>query len=270
MLAARRARPATPNMPTGAELLKQLRQRKSTAEEPHLKAYYAASRAPNVTPAPADEWITDDNGRRHRVRAAAFGMPGADDKAPCRHGIRASSCFACRENGHGVNGHGVKTGNPYEAPGSDSGDSRSIDSAAIMETAALQSKLVERVNAAADALTAVSLEAHAAVEADEGAAGWELVRQHNSEYACWIVVGGRVLDVTSYLGHHPGGSSVIQKLAGRDATKAYERARHSRGADMKLADFTIGKLSDIKRLRRAACEARECRQRLEAAAKYLD
>ena len=116
----------------------------------------------------------------------------------------------------------------------------------------------------------MSLEEHAAVEADEDAAGWELVRQHNSEYACWIVVGGRVLDVTAYLGHHPGGSSVIQKLAGRDATKAYERARHSRGADMKLADFTIGKLSDIKRLRRAAGEARECRQRLEAAAKYLD
>jgi cytochrome b involved in lipid metabolism len=139
-----------------------------------------------------------------------------------------------------------------------------------METAALQSKLVERANAAADVLAAMSLEEHAAVEADEDAAGWELVRQHNSEYACWIVVGGRVLDVTAYLGHHPGGSSVIQKLAGRDATKAYERARHSRGADMKLADFTIGKLSDIKRLRRAAGEARECRQRLEAAAKYLD
>lgn len=236
-------------MPTGAELLKELLQRKSTAEEPHLKRYNASSRVPSVTPAPPDEWVTDDNGSRRRVRA--------DDKAPCRHGIRAASCFACRENGHGVDGHvGF-------------GEARSIDSKTIMKTAALQLKLIERVNAAADALTAVSLEEQTTVEADEDAAGWELVRQHNSEYACWIVVGGRVLDVTSYLGHHPGGSSVIQKLAGRDATKAYERARHSRGADMKLADFTIGKLSDTKRLRRAAVEARECRQRLEAAAKYL-
>ena len=243
-------------MTTGAELLKELRQRKSTAEEPQLKRYDAAPRVPSVTPAPPDEWVTDDNGICRRVRAVAFGMP--DDKAPCRHGIRAASCSVCRENGHGGNGHGVG-----------SGEARSIDSEAIMKTAALQSKLVERVNAAADALTAVSVEEQTTVEADEDAAGWQLVRQHNSEYACWIVVGGRVLDVTSYLGHHPGGSSVIQKLAGRDATKAYERARHSRGADMKLADFTIGKLSDTKRLRRAACEARECRQRLEAAAKYL-
>ena len=107
------------------------------------------------------------------------------------------------------------------------------------------------------------------MEADEDAAGWELVRQHNSEYACWIVVGGRVLDVTAYLGHHPGGSSVIQKLAGRDATKAYERARHSRGADMKLADFSIGALNDLKRLNRAARAAREHRERLERAAAYL-
>ena len=79
-----------------------------------------------------------------------------------------------------------------------------------------------------------------------------------------------MLDATAYLGHHPGGSSVIHKLAGRDATRAYERARHSRGADMKLADFTIGKLSDLKRLRRAACEAREFKARLEAAAAYLN
>ena len=68
---------------------------------------------------------------------------------------------------------------------------------------------------------------------------------------------------------HPGGSSIIQQLAGRDATRAYERAHHSRGADMKLADFTIGKLGDLKRLRRAAREAREYRERLQAAAEYL-
>ena len=95
------------------------------------------------------------------------------------------------------------------------------------------------------------------------------VRQHNSESACWIVIDGRVLDATAYLGHHPGGSAVIHRLAGRDATRAYERARHSKGADMKLADFTIGKLSDLKRLRRAARQASEFRERLEAAEKYL-
>ena len=95
------------------------------------------------------------------------------------------------------------------------------------------------------------------------------MREHADEFACWIVIGGRVLDATAYLGHHPGGSAVIQKLAGKDATRAYERARHSRAADLKLHDFDVGALSDVKRLTRAARAARENRARLEAAAAYL-
>jgi cytochrome b involved in lipid metabolism len=112
--------------------------------------------------------------------------------------------------------------------------------------------------------------ATAEAAANTEAAGWEIVRQHNSEYACWIVIGGRVLDATGYLGHHPGGSAVIQKLAGKDATRAYERAYHSRAADLKLHDFDIGALTDTSRLSRAARAAREYRKRLEAAAAFLD
>lgn len=261
-------------------MLKQLQQRKSPAEQPHIQAYYAASRgAPQVTsasticptilPAPEDEWVTDDNGRQQRIRTSSFTMPvTGDDKTPCRHGIRASACSVCRTNAQGVTSSaeaGKSSGN-----GSARGEaSSSIDGDAVMRTAALQSKLVERTNAAADDLVALSLEPSGAPEADDEAAGWELVRQHNSEFACWIVIGGRVLDATSYLGHHPGGGMVIQKLAGRDATKAYERARHSRGADMKLADFSIGALSDLKRLKRAARAASEHKERLERAAAYL-
>lgn len=134
---------------------------------------------------------------------------------------------------------------------------------AVMHTSCTQSRLAQRANAASNQQAVTT-----PLEEDE-AAGWELVRMHNSEYASWIVIGGRVLDVTGYLGHHPGGVKVIQKLSGQDATGAYEKARHSRAADMKLADFTIGKLGDIKRLRRAAQKAQESRERLEAAAKYL-
>ena len=263
-------------MASGAELLKQLRQRRLPAEQLHTQAYYAASRrAPQVTPAPEDEWSTDDSGRQQRIfrkGTAAFVMPiTGDDKAPCRHGIRSSACLACREAPGGL-GRAVEAGNSSGAGGSAAGGSScSLDGDAVMRTAALQGKLVERANAAADDLVAASLEAAVSgpPEADEEAAGWDLVRQHNSEFACWIVIGGRVLDATSYLGHHPGGSMVIQKLAGRDATKAYERAHHSRGADMKLADFSIGALSDLKRLNRAARAAREHRERLERAAAYL-
>jgi len=106
--------------------------------------------------------------------------------------------------------------------------------------------------------------------ANDDEAGWSIVRQHASEFACWIVIGGRVLDATAYLGHHPGGGTIIQKLAGRDATRAYENARHSRAADLKLRDYDIGALGDLKRLERAASAARVYAKRLElAAAEYL-
>ena len=65
-------------------------------------------------------------------------------------------------------------------------------------------------------------------------------------------------------------SAVIERLAGRDATKAYRAARHSHAADMKLHDYDIGALVDCARLRRAARAAAEHRERLKAIAHYLD
>lgn len=158
------------------------------------------------------------------------------------------------------------------------GASGSLDSDAALAMAADADAVFQRANAAADELAAASLEEEASVAAAGGgaaangseAAGWQMVRQHTSEYACWIVIGGRVLDATAYLGHHPGGSAVIQRLAGKDATRAYERAHHSRAADLKLHDFDIGALTDTKRLSRAMRAAREHRKRLEAAAAFLD
>lgn len=33
----------------------------------------------------------------------------------------------------------------------------------------------------------------------------EIVKRHNSEEDCWIIVRGKVYDVTYYLNTHPGG-----------------------------------------------------------------
>ncbi|KZV88556.1 hypothetical protein EXIGLDRAFT_563744, partial [Exidia glandulosa HHB12029] len=48
------------------------------------------------------------------------------------------------------------------------------------------------------------------------------VAKHNSRESCWVVIAGRVYDVTQFLDEHPGGASVILKYAGRDATAEYE------------------------------------------------
>ncbi|OBZ69492.1 Cytochrome b2, mitochondrial [Grifola frondosa] len=48
------------------------------------------------------------------------------------------------------------------------------------------------------------------------------VAQHNTRESCWIIVHGKVYDVTEFLPEHPGGSKIILKYAGKDATAEYD------------------------------------------------
>ncbi|KAF9015295.1 FMN-dependent dehydrogenase-domain-containing protein [Cyathus striatus] len=53
---------------------------------------------------------------------------------------------------------------------------------------------------------------------------WSLlqVSQHNTPDSCWVIINNNVYDVTDFLPDHPGGSQIILKYAGRDATLVYE------------------------------------------------
>ncbi|CCA72275.1 probable CYB2-L-lactate dehydrogenase (cytochrome b2) [Serendipita indica DSM 11827] len=50
----------------------------------------------------------------------------------------------------------------------------------------------------------------------------ETVAAHNTRESCWIIVHGNVYDVTDFLDDHPGGSNIILKYAGKDATEEYD------------------------------------------------
>ncbi|CRG86286.1 L-lactate dehydrogenase (cytochrome) [Talaromyces islandicus] len=50
----------------------------------------------------------------------------------------------------------------------------------------------------------------------------EELKKHSTSGDCWIAVHSRVYDVTNFLGEHPGGSAIILKYAGDDATQAYD------------------------------------------------
>ena len=48
------------------------------------------------------------------------------------------------------------------------------------------------------------------------------VQKHNSKESCWVVLYDNVWDVTDFLPNHPGGSQIILKLAGKNATEEYD------------------------------------------------
>ncbi|KFA60763.1 hypothetical protein S40285_06322 [Stachybotrys chlorohalonatus IBT 40285] len=48
------------------------------------------------------------------------------------------------------------------------------------------------------------------------------VAKHASRESCWVVLHGKVWDVTDFIAQHPGGAGVILRTAGQDATEAYD------------------------------------------------
>ncbi|CEP15271.1 hypothetical protein [Parasitella parasitica] len=51
---------------------------------------------------------------------------------------------------------------------------------------------------------------------------FEQVQAHNKPNDCWIVIEGKVFDVTNFLSEHPGGKKVLAKMAGKDASKSFK------------------------------------------------
>ena len=66
------------------------------------------------------------------------------------------------------------------------------------------------------------------------------IARHNKETDCWIIIKGKVYDVTDYLDDHPGGVEIITDLAGMDSTEDFEDVGHSEEAYDQLKDYYIG------------------------------
>ncbi len=68
------------------------------------------------------------------------------------------------------------------------------------------------------------------------------VAQHNSQKDVWIVVKGKVYDVTPYVEEHPGGLAILRN-AGGNATEGFHGPQHPPRVFDIIDDFLIGKLS---------------------------
>ncbi|KAF1869272.1 hypothetical protein Lal_00020949 [Lupinus albus] len=66
--------------------------------------------------------------------------------------------------------------------------------------------------------------------------------QHKTKEDCWVVIDGKVYDVTQYLDDHPGGDDVILAATGKDATDDFEDAGHSKSARELMEQYFIGEL----------------------------
>lgn len=51
---------------------------------------------------------------------------------------------------------------------------------------------------------------------------YEEVQKHNTKEDCWVIIHNKVYDVSDFVDEHPGGSAIILKYAGKNATKAFD------------------------------------------------
>lgn len=82
------------------------------------------------------------------------------------------------------------------------------------------------------------------------------ITKHNKTSNCWMLISGKVYDITSYFGSHPGGNAMMAATCGIDATDAYmtkdpnattagSRSAHSSNAVSLLSNYFIGNLNQI-------------------------
>ena len=72
--------------------------------------------------------------------------------------------------------------------------------------------------------------------------------KHNSGKSCWLLISGKIYDVTNFINLHPGNAKTIVSNCGQDATQAYDTKDgkgkpHSGNANAMLADYYIGNLN---------------------------
>lgn len=95
----------------------------------------------------------------------------------------------------------------------------------------------------------------------------EQVAEHNKPDDLWIVIHGKVYDVSKWAIHHPGGHLCLENVAGADASDAFENYHPAYVYDKKLPRFQVGVVGEYEDTEFVK-EFRTIRQRLLAEGRY--
>eukprot|EP01018_Ginkgo_biloba_P020095 Gb_19092 [translate_table: standard] len=68
------------------------------------------------------------------------------------------------------------------------------------------------------------------------------VSEHNHHKDCWLIIAGKVYDVTRFMDDHPGGDEVLLSATGKDATDDFEDVGHSDSAREMMEQYCIGEI----------------------------
>ena len=68
---------------------------------------------------------------------------------------------------------------------------------------------------------------------------------HTSRNDCWMVIDGKVYDVTKFLQDHPGGEEVLLEVAGTDASEAFDDVGHSDDAIEMMEEYFVGDFEKV-------------------------
>ncbi|KAF6136218.1 hypothetical protein GIB67_001627 [Kingdonia uniflora] len=71
---------------------------------------------------------------------------------------------------------------------------------------------------------------------------FEDVSKHSQAKDCWLIISGKVYDVTSFMDDHPGGDEVLLAGTGKDATNDFEDVGHSDSAREMMEKYYIGEI----------------------------
>merc|ERR1712230_213788 len=71
------------------------------------------------------------------------------------------------------------------------------------------------------------------------------IKKHVTENDLWLILGGRVCDVSNFK-DHPGGPDILKSVGGTDCTDEFLQVSHSRTANKMVENYVIGKIQGGK------------------------